>query len=220
MRLSRLSVVGLMMLCSASACTSGDPKPNYSTVVPTAATLTSPAESSSLEPVPIDKIPPGSPESWVPAGVPTSAPFKEAGDKVPMFTLAMFSDKQVGALAAARYYLDARNWADALLDPKPFLIICDAAKCKNDAVALTRLKRAGQYVTGVREFPGAPSVVKGPSTSGADWVVQVKLSVTAGRLLDKQGTTLKTESASSELTNIYVTWNGKMWRVTGDYLAG
>jgi hypothetical protein len=156
----------------------------------------------------------------VPAGVPTTAPYQEPGDKVPMFTLAMFSNNRLGALATAKYYLDARNWSDALLDGTPFQIICGVKKCKDDAAALTKLKEAGHYVAGERDIPSGSSIVKAPQASGADWVVQVKLAITAGRLLDIHGKVLRAEGPSTKLINIYLKWNGKMWHVTGDFLAG
>jgi hypothetical protein len=215
-------VVGFVALASVAGCTH-DPKPNYSTVSPTgisAATSPSPSPSATSAVVPIDQIPPGNPATWVPAGVPTTAPYQERGDKVPLFTQAMFQDSQTGALAAARYYLDARNWALAMVDPKPFSIVCDAPRCKADGPYFAKIKAAKQHFVGARQTPGAPKLVAAPASSRADWVVQVRLAVAAGRLLDPIGKTMESQAATSDLVNIYVKWNGKMWRISDDALAG
>jgi hypothetical protein len=211
-------VVGFMALVSVAGCTH-DPKPNYSTVRPTSTTSTSPSSPTPTM-VPIDQIPPGNPPTWVPAGVPTTAPYQERGDKVPLFTQAMFQDTHTGALAAARYYLDARNWAYALMDAKPFLVICDAAKCKNDAKFFVDGTKAGQHVVNARQRPSSPKLVPAPPTSGTDWVVQVTTSASAGRLVDRGGMTVQAQEASSDFVNIYLKWSGKMWRVTDVALAG
>jgi hypothetical protein len=214
-------VVGIVALVSVAGCTH-DPKPNYSSASPTSTPSTSTSTTASPTPtaVPIDEIPPGDPATWVPAGVPTTAPYKELGDAVPMFTQAMFKDSQTGALASARYYFDARIWTLATLDPKPFLVICDATKCKADVSYFAKVKAAGQHFIGVRQRPGAPKLVAAPASSGADWVVQVNVSVGAGRLVDAAGKTVQEQKAASELVNIYLKWSGKMWRVTDDALAG
>jgi hypothetical protein len=211
-------VVGFMALVSVAGCTH-DPKPNYSTVRPTSTTSTSPSSPTPTM-VPIDQIPPGNPPTWVPAGVPTTAPYQERGDKVPLFTQAMFQDTHTGALAAARYYLDARNWALAMVDPRPFSIVCDAPRCKADGPYFAKIKAAKRHFVGARQTPGAPKLVAAPANSGADWVVQVRLAVAAGQLLDPTGKTMESQAATSDLVNIYVKWNGKMWRISDDALAG
>jgi hypothetical protein len=213
-------VVGFVALVSVAGCTH-DPKPNYSTVSPTSTASTSPSPTTPTPTaVPIDQIPPGNPATWVPAGVPTTAPYQERGDKVPVFTQAMFQDTHTGALAAARYYLDARNWAYALMDAKPFLIICDSTGCKNDAKFFVDGKKAGQHVSNARQTPSAPKLVAAPANSGADWVVQVKMTIAAGKLVDGAGKTIRPQAASTDLTNLYLKWSGKMWRVANDALAG
>jgi hypothetical protein len=156
----------------------------------------------------------------VPAGVPTTAPYQEPGDVAPKFTLAMFDSDQIGALDAAKYYLEARNWADALEDAKPFIVICDAKKCKDDARNYARARTARDHAVGGRFTTGPPTVVKAPAASHADWIVQVRLAIAAGRLVNASGKTRRSQPSSAQIVNIYLTWNGKMWRVTGDFLAG
>ncbi|MCW2492709.1 MAG: hypothetical protein JWN47_2073, partial [Frankiales bacterium] len=168
LRAALVSVASVLGLAEVSGCTHGDPKPNYSSVTGTPSVTTASssatgaptrsAGSGAPTSVPVDQIPPGRPAKWVPAGVPTVAPYKEPGDVVPMFTLAMFKDNQLGALAAARYYLDARNWTIATMDPTPFLIICEAPKCKADAKFYGDAKAKNRRVIGSRQTPGPPSV--------------------------------------------------------------
>jgi hypothetical protein len=229
----RAAVVGVLSalgLAGVSGCSHGDPKPNYSSVTDTPSVTTSSSSASgapsrspgSAAPtsVPVNQIPPGRPAKWVPAGVPTVAPYKEPGDLMPMFTLTMFKNDQLGALAAARYYLDARNWTIATMDPTPFLIICDATKCKTDANFFRDAKAKDRRVIGSRQTPGPPSVVRAPKNSGAEWVVQTTLNLASGRIVSKNGATVEEEGHRTQVINLYMRWNGTMWRVADDALAG
>jgi hypothetical protein len=229
----RAAVVGVLSalgLAGVSGCSHGDPKPNYSSVTDTPSVTTSSSSASgapsrspgSAAPtsVPVNQIPPGRPAKWVPAGVPTVAPYKEPGDVVPMFTLTMFKNDQLGALAAARYYLDARNWTIATMDPTPFLIVCDSAQCKDDGRFFVKARARRQHIVGARQTAGEPSVVVAPKASGARWVVQSKVTLAKGRLVALDGSTVQDQANEVQLTNLYLKWNGKMWRVSDDALAG
>ena len=99
--------------------------------VPTAsstATPTTTAAPSSARTVPVDQIPPGRPTSWIPAGVPTTARYRQPGDVAPRFTLTMFTHNHTGALAVMKYYFDALNW-DAATGATPSLygLVCPSA---------------------------------------------------------------------------------------------
>lgn len=230
LRAALVSVASVLGLAEVSGCTHGDPRPNYSSVTGTpsvttasssaAGTPTRSAGSGAPTSVPVDQIPPGRPAKWVPAGVPTVAPYKEPGDVVPMFTLAMFKDNQLGALAAARYYLDARNWTIATMDPTPFLIICDSAQCKDDGRFFAKARAKREHIVGGRQTAGAPSVVVAPKASGARWVLQFKVTLAKGRLVALDGSTVQNQANEVQLTNLYLRWNSKMWRVAEDALAG
>ncbi|MEP6851355.1 MAG: hypothetical protein ABJA87_01620, partial [bacterium] len=92
-----------------TGCTSGSSDPKPTSVATTTSAASSPSSRSPTPTppatkVPVDQIPPGNPASWVPAGVPTAAKYKEPGDVVPMFTRAMFQRTDTGALAMAGYY--------------------------------------------------------------------------------------------------------------------
>jgi hypothetical protein len=214
-------VVGFVLLAGVAGCTK-DPKPNYSSATPTGTVTTSssPSPTPSSTAVPYDQIPPGNPVSWVPSGVPTNAPFKEPGDVVPMFNQSMFTDTQSGALGMAGYYLQARNWAKATNDPTPFMLICDADKCKHDALFFTERAKNGQHRVGGRATWGPPVVLPAPSGKNADWVVQLDVKIAGSKIVDSKGIVVSSDAAIDDPTNLYVKWDGVIWRVTGDFLVG
>ncbi|MDQ1718411.1 MAG: hypothetical protein QOE89_2364 [Pseudonocardiales bacterium] len=229
LRAALVSVLSVLGLAEVSGCTHGDPKPNYSSVtgppsVTTASSSAAGAPTRSAGPgaptsVPVDQIPPGRPAKWVPAGVPTVAPYKEPGDVVPMFTLAMFKNNQLGALAAALFYRTARNWAYATMEPSSFLTICDAPKCKSDAKFFNDAMAKDQYVVGARQTQGSASVVIAPKSSDAEWVIQSKVTLADGRLVTTSGSTIRTQRSEAQLLNLYLRWSGKMWRISAEFLA-
>jgi hypothetical protein len=224
--LRAISLVSMLVgiLVVASGCTGSDPKPNFSPASTGAASAsqgasTSPGASASPTPVPVDEIPPGNPEEWVPAGVPTTAKYKEPGDVVPKFTLDMFSKTRFGAVAAAAYYFDARRWAIATINAAPFLIICDAAQCKSDAKFYSDARRKHRHVVGCRSTQSQPHILKAPASSGATWIVQVHESVVNCKVIGQHGEIVEHHPGATFISNIYLKWNQKMWRVSDDFLA-
>jgi len=154
--------------------------------------------------VPVDQIPPGDPDSWIPAGVSPNAPFQAPGDLLPMFTRAMFENQAAGAQAMANYYLRAQNWALALgLDSTPFAIVCDWNQCKAGAANFTRERAAGQRVYGGRRIFAGSTLRAAPSSIDADFIVQFRVKMGAGKRVDSLGKTLATgllEAMSSMCT--------------------
>jgi hypothetical protein len=213
------AILVLLIVGAVTGCSQGEPKPNLSTVSPTATPSASPSASPSATNVPVNKIPPGNPASWVPSGVPTTAPYKEPGDVVPMFTQAMFKNTTAGALDAAKYYLEAGNWAYALSDATPFTLICDMDQCKRDAVGFAADRRVGNHVVGERSISGPPRLLPAPPASHADWVVQTEVTHAAGGIVDSKGKRLHSQSKMVVRTNLYLKWNGVMWRINADTLA-
>jgi hypothetical protein len=220
--------VALPFVLSSVGCTHSNAKANQSSATDTASvpssttssmrTSTSPAETSTAA-VPIDQIPPGHPASWVPAGVPTTAPYREPGDTLPKFTLAMFVNNQAGALAAAHYYLEARRWAYATMSATPFLAICDSSGCKMDVPFYTDGRSTGRHVVGARRVASGVRIVAAPERIHAEWIIQVTVTIARGNLVDKQGKVLKTQVPRTEITNLHLAWKTKMWRVVADALA-
>ena len=231
-----IPVLGALIL---SACSTGNSRTRSTPATSPSATVSAPISSSSaitsaaptsLLPapvssspaaVPVDQIPPGNPASWVPAGVSLIAPYREAGDQVPKFTPAMFTNTQLGAEAMAAYYIQADNWASATNDPVSFTIICSADKCAREAKFFKTIASAGQHLSGQRIHPtGTTVVIPSPNKSVADWVVQRRLAGSAGRLLGIEGVLIQAYPApKAQVTNCLLKWNGHMWRVVGDYLA-
>ena len=174
----------------------------------------SPSPSPSTKVVPVDQIPPGNPESWVPAGVPTKGPFQETGDEVPKFTRPMFEDTELGARRMADYYQQAENWAYALGDPTPYLIVCDAKICARNASNARRERSLGRHL-----IRGRTSLVTGVTfpnlkSADADFIIQRTLSVAAGKVVDSSGNMVRPTKKSELTLNFYMKWNGKMWRIT------
>jgi hypothetical protein len=213
-------ILVLLIVGAVAGCSQGEPKANLSTVSPAATPSVSASASQLATKVPVNQIPPGNPASWVPSGVPTTAPYKEPGDVVPMFTQAMFVDNQSGAFAAATYYLKARNWALAVNDPAPFTLICDASKCKGDGKLLTGYQKTARHLVGGRWVMSPPSVLPAPADSGSEWVVQLKVTLGPVKLIDSRGAVVASEPSSAQPTNLHMHFAGNMWRVAGHNLAG
>lgn len=213
-------VSAVMALASGvTACTGkGEPPPNTSSAIngTVSASATPPPTRTA---VPIDEVPPGNPSTWVPSGVPTTAPYTRAGDVVPKFTLEMFRHTQGGALDAARYYIDAENWSQTLQDYAAVTAICDASDCTRNAGIAHQQRTKGLHLVGGLNTPSAPKITAAPTSSKAEWIVQVRLSEAAGKLIDATGKTASSAPAAVETFNYYLRWNGKMWRISDVFLA-
>jgi len=135
-----------------------------------------------------------------------------------MFTRAMFENQAAGAQAMANYYLRAQNWALALgLDSTPFAIVCDWNQCKAGAANFTRERAAGQRVYGGRRIFAGSTLRAAPSSIDADFIVQFRVKMGAGKRVDSLGKTLATGPARSDVVDVYMKWNGTMWRINGEY---
>lgn len=201
----------------SSARSASGPPPTAASSPAVSAPTGASTPATSARPVPVDQIPPGNPARWVPAGVPTTAKYREPGDVVPMFTQAMFKKNSEGALAAARYYIDAENWSIAVNDYTPVSIICDAKRCKLIAQFVADLKAKNQHLTKSRTSTGPPIVVRAPKSSDAQWVVQLKLTVAPGTVVsDRDGSAITTYPHDKTLTDLYMKWSGSNWRVNDD----
>lgn len=201
-----------------TACTPTGPKTNYASA-PASAVGVSSVPASAAGPVPVDQIPPGNPASWVPAGVPTTAQWQEPGDTVPTFNTAIFTHNRTGALAAGIYYIAAKNWALATLDSQPFVLICDAAVCQRSAQLFATYRARGRHVVGARQTGTNWSARAASPGSGAEWVVEVRLQVHSGRLVDESGRASNEQQAHPLKAALLMSWSGDMWRVHDDGLA-
>lgn len=181
---------------------------------------TTPTPSLRPAPVPVDQIPPGHPTSWVPAGVPTTALYREPGDVVPKFTPIMFTNTSDGALAMARYYIDAQNWAVAINDYKPVMIICDAKRCGLIAPYFNQLRAKGNHTTKGRITTGPPRELRAPKSSGSQWVVQASITIAPEVVVTNDTSKVVSRHAvHTTLTNLFMKWSGSIWRVDEDLVA-
>ncbi|UQX87610.1 DUF6318 family protein [Jatrophihabitans telluris] len=168
----------------------------------------------------MDQIPPGRPAEWVPAGVSTTAPFRETGDVLPRFNLAMFTNDQAGAVAASKYYLSASNWSLASNSASATEAICDDATCRSNAEVLRSHQKRGYHFEGGRQQMLSSAVFKSDDAPRAEWIVQIGLKFAATVTVNAQGVVVKVEPAGRAVENVYLRWSGSMWRVSGLYLAG
>ena len=166
--------------------------------------------------VPVDRIPAGHPLSWIPAGVPATAKYREPGDVVPKFSPTMFTNTSAGALAMARYYIEARNWAQATNDATAFSIICDASKCAHDIPFFVERAAANQHAVGGRFTTGPPVIFTAPANTNARWVTQFTSQLSTRKVISPTGKTVNTAAGYTIVENIYLKWSGSIWRVTGD----
>jgi hypothetical protein len=164
--------------------------PTSRPTTPSTTTQVSPTPTPSKT-VPVDQIPPGNPTSWVPAGVPTTAKYREPGDVVPRFTPAMFKNTYSGALAVMAYYFDAVNWDAATgYTPRVFTILCPVACAQDARNSMSRLRRR-EHLSGGRLVALNPTVEPAPAHHDADWFGEFNVTVGAGKLIDEKGKQLK-----------------------------
>ena len=225
---------GLVVALTLSACTgSGSAKQTSSPAGPSTTAVTVPSTTAApsttsafatttprtVPPtaVPVDQIPPGHPRSWVPAGVPTSAKYKEPGDTVPKFSPLMFRRTASGVTAMFYYYVAAVNWAHAIVDPYPYTIVCTADACKRDVKSFADQRKAGTHWAGGRvSTDGYPTVSSNPNHLGSQWVVRNRIRVPTAKLVDRAGHVIRVEKSFSVTEAVYFRWNGRLWLVVDD----
>ncbi|UQX89449.1 hypothetical protein M6D93_05440 [Jatrophihabitans telluris] len=170
-------------------------------------------------PVAVDQIPPGRPATWLPPGVQVDAPFKEPGDKVPMFTLAMFTHDEAGALATATYYVDAVNWSGAMLSTLPIEAICDDSSCVPNRELLSSLRRAHQHFRGGRISVVGLRTFRPDPPDRAERVIRVRIASQKAAIVTAGGQTVRSVSSGIVSNDLYLKWSGAMWRIIGVYLT-
>jgi hypothetical protein len=237
--------IGAVLVIGLAGCSLGDPPPNLSNAstdvrssamsggstaqpsstasrsraVPSSSATSSGAASTSAPVVPVDQIPPGNPERWVPAGVPTTAPYKEAGDVAPMFTRDMFVNSQAGALATARYYLDARNWAYATMNAQPFLVVCTSPGCRIDSKFYSESSAKDLHlVGGRRRTASVASRAKDPSAAEA-LTIRAHVKVDRGSLVNASNRVIRQQKPSSQVIDLLLDWEGGRWHVADELVV-
>lgn len=194
-----------------------------STATPTTPTAvrptTLPRRSTPAPPVPVDQIPPGRPTSWIPAGVPTTARYRQPGDVAPRFTLDMFTHNHTGALAVMKYYFDALNW-DAATGATPSLygLVCPSA-CYQEIHNSKQLATRHEHVAGGRITTGQVVTGTPAKSHKADWAGQFKMTVTAGKLLHVDGSTAATFRRNTVALELDAKFVGRRWKIVGIYFV-
>lgn len=151
--------------------------------------------------------------------MPTIAPWKGPGDVLPVFTLAMFEHTPQGAMATAKSYADARNWAVATLNPTPILLLCQSDSCKQSGEMISRYAAKRQHIVGARQVLLDRTLLRARDGSGAEWVVRAHLLITKGAVINPSGSIAQTQPQLTQLNDLYLRWNGKLWVVQDDALA-
>jgi hypothetical protein len=193
MRLSCLSLVGVMVLVSVSACTGGDPKPNYSTVSPASAKPTaSPTPSVATTGL---NVLPGARPPVLPSDISRTAS---------------------GAQVFAGYVVAATDWGYSTNDGTLFRsnVAASCEPCKNQA------KIFQDAVTGGRHFAGGhfkiqstSSMPRDPHFPNAEQIVDVKLSVGALKYLDASGKVIGSYPRQVAIIRYFLEWSDDAWRV-------
>ncbi len=193
------------------------PPPATTSAAPTTPPPTTPKPTPAKTTVPVDQIPPGNPTSWVPAGVPTTAKYKEPGDVVPRFTRTMFSQNEEGALALMNYYYIAMNWDSATgYAPTAYTIICPSA-CSQEANNSARLRSRHQHISGARFLVRPPVLVRAGSKAKSGWSGQFAVTVTAGAVRNSANKLVKRLDAVRFTLQLDAQWTGKMWQIARTY---
>ena len=138
--------------------------------------------------VPVDQIPPGNPASWVPAGVPTTAKYKEPGDVVPKIHPSHVQEhlqrrsRRDGLLLRSRQ-LGRRNRRHTI-NLQAFL--SNGLRPRGEILTATDCSPA-QHYQGGRYISGSPTIIPHPKGHGATWAGQFHVTVARGKLLGTKG---------------------------------
>jgi len=132
----------------------------------------------------------------------------------------MFQNEPVGARAMASYYMDALDWSYALgEDPTPFMVVCDAERCRQNEKIAAQNRALHRHLVGGRQYITSLATIENAVGTGADIVVQLHLDVEAAKFVEASGKVIRQSGPKTMVINLYMHWNQKMWRVIGDYLA-
>ena len=232
-----ICAIFLLVALVAGGCTGGSGSKgtlSKSSVSPVPTTIETPASSptatasatksaapSSNGTVPVDEIPPGHPTHWVPAGMPTTAKYKEPGDVVPMFTPGLFDKDPSAPGGVVVFVLQALNWAAATGKyPAALSLVCGSQLCSSSAAVLTGAVMAHEHVSGARL--GSGNVIKtrvAPAGSRELYVVRLHLTTSPGRIIAASGVTVRRIRKSISTVDFFMSWTGKMWHLSRDALV-
>ena len=151
--------------------------------------------------------------------MPTVAPWKEPGDVLPVFTLTMFEHTPGGAIAAALSYADARNWAVATLNPTPILLLCQSESCKRSGELISGYAAKHQHIVGARQVLLDRTLLRARYGIGAEWIMRAHLLITKGAVINASGSIVQAQPQLTQVNDLYLRWNGKLWVVQDDALA-
>ena len=225
-------VVPLMISgCTGGSGSKGTLSP--SSASPTSATTKIPASSSATTTtavksalpssngtVPVDQIPPGHPTHWVPAGMPTTAKYKEPGDFFPMFTPALLKNDPYAPSGMVGFVVSTLNWSEATgIFPQILSTVCQSELCDSAATVLRKQAANGQHVVGARVRILSTATRRGLGGSGVSWIVRAHLRTADGKVVNRSGSTVRTIVTDSLAIDFYMKWTGKIWRVSRDALV-
>ena len=240
MRSPRRARVALLLVpLVAAGCSGGSGPHPSSSAEPTSSSATSTAVAStttdapttsatpsSIPPsaqgtVPIDQIPPGHPSHWIPAGMPTTAKYKEPGDFLPMFTPALFRNDPYASGAMVGFVVSTLNWSEATGNfPQALAAVCQSELCNSAASVLRAQLLSKQHVVGARIQILSTAARLAPVGSAANWIIRTHLSTGVGKVVNQSGQTISTIKPDSLGVDFYAHWTGKIWHITRDALVG
>jgi hypothetical protein len=184
----------------------------------TTSTRSSPVSAKGT--VPVDQIPPGHPSRWVPAGMPTTAKYKEPGDFLPMFTPALLKNDAYAPGGMVGFVVSTLNWSEAAgAFPEVLAVVCQSELCHSTAAVLRAQAAAGQHVVGARVSILSTTTRRAAAGSAASWIVRAHLQTDAGKVVNRSGLIVRRIVPDSISVDFYAEWTGRIWHITRDALV-
>lgn len=186
----RLATFGLIAVVAVvvAGCTSGDARPNTSTVA-ISAPRTSASLSASASPSASSSPSPTATRVY-PADVPLIGHNVKPGEKPPVYPAAANARTQAAANAFAEFYMHTLDWAYATTNPSYMKHYNGAScgQCQGLATGIHRTSTDGHWYLGgrltVRDAQATPIR---PVTAPADFCSLVAVDVSATSVVDKTG---------------------------------
>jgi hypothetical protein len=207
---ARILWIACLVALAAVGCTA-DPKPNTSTVPPTPAASSSPRSST----------PSVAPRPTVPADVPTTGTNLLArGEKPPVMPASALQHTDAGAMAFAKFFLQASDWGYATTNPSYMLHYYNASciRCELLAANVDSAARHAWHFVGGR-FTIRTIEPAWDSHGRSERVVAATLDISSYTAVDSKGNIHAADVAHTGFRQLVgLQWTSDRWIV--NYLSG
>ena len=189
-------LIAAMVAGALSACASGDPKPNLSTVTTSSVPSSTASESPSVA---------------------TTGPNVLPGARPPVMPEFAKQHTAEGAMVFVSYVIRALDWGYSTADAaimKP-LYAAECVPCAKQVAAFDGVKTSGRRFRGghlnVISVGSAPLA---PKRANAEQAVDIKFDVEALSVLDAQGRDMEGPyPAARDTLRFYLTWTSDGWKI-------